>query len=98
MDDGEKEEELKTIKSGLEGIKKLNKTPDMERLQRIPVGKCESIQTDLGNGKVEELIVCRKNEDTWDIAGPEIKSKMHTFDMKDMEPSDDEVTEDEDEF
>jgi hypothetical protein len=91
-------EDIETIKSGLEGIKKINKTPDMERLQKIPVGKCESIQTDLGNGKVEEVIACRKNEDTWDIAGPEIKAKVKTFDMKDMEPSDDEITEDQDEF
>jgi hypothetical protein len=70
MVEEENEKELKTIKSGLEGIKKINKTPDMERLQKIPVGKCESIQTDMGNGKVEEVIACRKNEDTWDIAGP----------------------------
>lgn len=98
MDERENEEELKTIKSGLEGIKKLKKTPDMETLQKIPVGKCVSVTTDLGDGKVEELVVCRKNDDTWDISGPEIKTKMKTFDLEVDEQSNDERIEEDEAF
>ena len=92
------EEEKEVIQSSLEGLKKLKKTPDMEALQRIPVGKCVSMTTDLGNGKVEEVVVCRKNEETWDIAGPEIKTKMKTFDLEVENQSNDDVSEDDDAF
>lgn len=88
MDEREIDEE-KEIESSLEGIRKLKKTPDLEALQRIPIGKCVSIETDIGNGKIEDVVACRKDEDTWDIEGPQIKSKLRAFDMKKTEQSND---------
>jgi len=76
-DGGEAEQETNEF----DGLKRIGQTPSLEKMQSIPVGKCVIMKTDIGEGRIEEVEVCRRSNDEWDIAGPKIKSHVALKEM-----------------
>ena len=65
------------------GVKEINQIPPLDKMYAIPVGKCVSMEMNVGKGRVEEVMVCRKDKDTFDIDGPNIESRVS---VRDIEP------------
>jgi hypothetical protein len=86
MSDDEREMEEIYDADDLDEIKQVNKSPALDQIKMIPIGKCLVIKRNV-NGVMAEIEVCRKAENEWKINGPHPfgDSEMKLKDMKPQE-------------